>query len=173
MNAKTVAIIAVRILALYLIVLGLAQLPNISVIVRSFADYDEKTKQLVYVVLTATIAPVVIGIITWILSPSISRLVLRDIKLVKEESVNAFQLQAIVLASAGVIILVHTIPQLMNIVLQALNAHDPAESDFRMSTFFGASFWAALVKVVLALSLVVGSTGWVKLITKLRGAGLK
>ena len=178
MNAEVLAKIAVRILSLYLIAAGLTQLPNLSIAFQSLStssgDPDYFDANLFFiVVIGATSAPLLIGILFWFLSERLSAFVLKGIDTAEEGAVSVYQVQAIALASVGLVILVHAIPQIISIAVQISNANAPVNESLRIGTYYGALLWASAAKIILAVSLVVGASGWIKLFRKLRGFGLE
>ena len=174
MELKLLSKISVRLISLIIMAQGVMQLPLLK---NALSIYPNNQFSSLDVLLIASsfMAPVVVGLILWFLAPVVAKLMIgkNHVKPTIEKP-TAFEIQAIAISTAGLIIVVLTLPMLLSNVMQALNEpyfFQEGNEDFALINL--TNILASSLKLILGLLLMLGSPFWVRLLQKFRTLGLK
>ena len=173
-NGLSLAYIAIRLLALWLIVEGFVYLAT----VLPYGGFDSDAAPIL-----VSVVPLVIGGLLWFLTPMISHLLLPATERRLEVLVDSGSMVRTAVVVFGLYLVVSAIPNLVYFVIWI------AQDQERPSLFGGSSMteqlqramtagpWSGqlareLVRLALGLLLIVGSGGFTRLIERLRDFGL-
>ena len=173
MNPVTFAKIAIKIVAVYLMAQGIMQVPSIISLFQFSSTPMGENAQVIFVLVSAIFMPLIAGILLWAISNWLSRYIVAGVP--QDESANNSlpHIQAVAISTVGLIVVVLSLPQLISLAVQLFGHTSVLNDEKVFSTAILSSFVASCVKVVLGLALVLGASGWVKLLYKIRGLGLK
>jgi len=173
MNPVVLTRIAVKVVAIYLIAQGLMQVPNVAAAVQFSEAQINWNSQILPVLVVAAITPLVFGIVLWIASNKLSDVILRGVDSTEISSVSSNEIQAILISTIGLLILVLAIPQLTSLCIQLVATTKPVDSGSGLNVFLLSYLVAEIVKIIFGLSLILRVSGWMKMLRKLRGLGLQ
>lgn len=173
MEAKLLAKIVLRLLAVYLIARGLMFLPEFFTVPFNSASGQYISGFDPHLLLIMTLAaPIIAGIILWIIASLIANWMVGTGG-TKLSSAFSRELQAIAISTAGLIIAIFSIPNIVGWFLRFFEnsyyngihrIYDPATS---------AYFIAAILQFLLGLFLILGVRFWVRLLRSARECGLQ
>jgi len=173
MTPITFAKIAIKLVAVYLMAQGIMQVPSIVTLFQFSTTPMDENVQVVFVLVSAIFMPLIAGIVLWVISNWLSRRIVAGVP--QDESANNSlpDIQAVAISTVGLIVVVLSLPQLISLAVQLFGHTSILNDEKIFSTAILSSFVASCVKVVLGLALVLGASGWVRLLYKIRGLGLK
>ncbi len=179
MNPQVLAKIAIRILSIYLISQYIVQISGYLVMQLAATVRQESIDSLLFLILS--MAPLVLGILLWIISGTLAKWVVgktTDTDYVEGEEkegmpLNAFQLQAVALSTAGLLIIFTTLPSIFNLLFQMFSEDSVLEGIIMHENGIPGLFFGLLFKVVLGILLVMGNGFWSNLLYKFKEFGLK
>lgn len=169
MNAESLSLIGIRLIAIYLIASGIIQLTYLPLI---FSDTNQDyLMQSVYVL--AIISPFMVGIIMYAFSRPFSKLVSGSpVSAQNAQNLsNIEQLQGVAFAITGLLIIAIRLPSFVGEILRIF--HTAKLNDGRVEIFSNPPFLAELFILLLGLSLFFGARFWTRLYGELREFGLK
>lgn len=163
MNSRTLAVLAVRLIAIYLIAIGITQLPNLV----GYFNWSggDRSAAMTTLVFTLFLAPLIVGILLWPAAPMLGH------RIVKAESLEgpaapSSELVQGAIAVAGLVIAATAIP---GIIMAAAGALGYARSES-----FGDALYILIDRVLVGLvglALVVGARRLRKWIFNVREIG--
>lgn len=170
MAPTDLARIAVRLVAIYFLSQGLIQLPGLLVLPRLAETVMGGTFSQLQVVL-ASILPLVVGLALWIGAPPIGRLVVGTVD-EDERPATAFEIQAIAVSTAGLILLFSAVPGLVSYFYIAV-VQAPEFGGVRRYNdgVFGMLLGTGL-QVILAVLLILGARFWSRALWRIRTFGV-
>ena len=172
MEARVLAKILLRLLAIYMIVRGIMLLPDLYFVSSATQFHSGSLNPYFWFVITV-FAPVIAGVILWAISPFIaSWLVGADARQLNVSITPKDSIQEVVIGIAGLIIVILAIPEVVNALIQL----------FTRSFFnglhrvfdIGELAWliASALQLLLGLWLFFGVRFWGNLFRKVREFGL-
>lgn len=157
MNYRTIALVGLRLLAVWLVVLGISHLPSIASLWNATAaGMVPSPIHWVKVGYTAMyIAPFVLGIILWGISPWLARLVSAANEVAPPAAKTTMLVQGAI-AIAGLVIVVTALPSLLytivNVAYKAARSHQYAVPE-SYTAYVSVSLWLTLaIRAILVLS---------------------
>ncbi len=164
MTPRVIAIIAVRILALYLILSGLAIFPAFTK--TGFSGFFLLDPQCLFIIL---------GVILWLLAKPIANRIVSDETSSTKQPKSQFskqQIEVIIFTVVGLLILVYGIPQLVSMIIYRKSVA-PLVADPLIKIKEVASFKSALayqiIEIVIGAYLLIFPHHFVKALENLRG----
>lgn len=169
MNAESLSLIGIRLIAIYLIASGIVQMNYLPLI---FSDRSQDyVMQTVYVL--AFVSPFMVGIIFYAFSRPFSKLVSGTSLPAESAEVGAKieELQGVAFAIAGLLIVAIRFPSFVEEILRIF--HTAKLNDGRVEIFSSPLFLAEFFVLLLGLSLFFGARFWTRLYGEFREFGLK
>lgn len=166
MDAKLLAKIALRVVAVFMIAMGIMALPQIAGMNDpSRASFSALT--LIIVLMEA--GPVLVGIVLWFLAPILADWMVGDAQPpATAGALDAQTLQAIAFATVGLVVTIQAGAYIAGIGVTAMTS----PNDFQVF-LHSYVFAAQIIKLVLGLALLVGARAFSRLLLRLREFGLK
>lgn len=173
MDPRLLAKILLKLLAIYLIVRGIMFLPSFYYVSASFAQLRSSGLNPYLLYAMPVVAPIVAGIILWMISPFISsRIVGTGEDQLSVSGVPKDNIQEISIGVAGLIIVIVAIPEVVNLLIQAF-AHSFYNGLHRVFDVGElALLIASVLQLLLGLSLFLGVRFWGRLLQSAREFGL-
>jgi len=172
MNPIHLAQTGIRLVAIYLIAIGISSIPDVYLFVSTYDPDGEYTAVIYGSVLAAILSPAIIGFLLWLIAPRLSGYVISSHPTSPENTVlNVNQLQSSVVVLIGVyLIAVHT-PSAISISYQFFNNTIEVNGvdTYKMSLL--PNVISANLKVIFGIVLLIGSNFIVRGITKIRTMG--
>lgn len=169
MNAESLSLIGIRLISIYLMASGIAGMTNLPLVFSGIAQ--DNLMQSAYVL--AIVSPLMVGIILYAFSRSISKLVSGTTVSAESAHVGAKieELQGIAFAIAGLLIVAIRFPIFVRIIVFINQSAELNEGGAEYFSNF--HFLAELFVLLLGLSLFFGARFWTRLYGELREFGLK
>lgn len=172
MEARLLAKILLRLLAIYMIVRGIMLLPDLYFLFSATQFHSGSLNPYFWSVITV-FAPVIAGIILWALSPFIAFwLVGADARQLNVSITPKDNIQEVAISIAGLIIVVLAIPEIVNALIQLFTRSffNGLHRVFDM----GELAWliASALQLLIGLWLFLGVRFWGRLFRKAREFGL-
>lgn len=166
MDAKLLAKLALRVLALFMIATGVMALPQIGTLDN---QNGSSFSLLAATLVVMDAGPVLVGIALWFLAPILADWMVGEADSpARAKAVDADTLQTIAFATVGLVVAIQAGSYLAGIFLTAATL----PNDFQ-AFLHSYIFVAQLVKLVLGLALLVGAQFFSRLLLRLREFGLK
>ncbi len=171
MTRSDVSLLAVRLLALYLITMGISYLPGLKTL-EYVSDAGSMTRAALFAYAATMVLPLCLGILALAWSRPIARWVTpRAAADEQEDSPRAglADIQSLAIATFGLLLLAVTLPHL----IRAIGLHRSSgrvDSEF-FSHFDDWNLVAQAATVVLALLLCIGAGFWTHLLRRFRNLG--
>lgn len=170
MAPTTLAKIAIRLVSIYLISQCVVFLPNVLPLL-GMGESAGSAQALVFWVILVPALPFLMGIVLWIGAPRLSKLVVgpsRD----QDSAASPTELQAIAIATAGLILLFAAIPRLASSFYVAVIAAPQLDGvryygDGPMGVLIGA-----VLQVLFAVALILGAKFWARALWRVRSLGV-
>lgn len=175
MEPNLLAKISIRVVSLYVISKGFMMLPYIFTFFLKSETSNPIDGLEIFITVASIIAPMIFGLGLWFLAPAISKLMVGEPnpKLVQVK-LTASQLHTIAISTAGLIIVVLTVPSLVYKLHQFFTNPDMFQFDQKKyEIWFASDILAELLKLLFGLSLMLGSPFFVRLLHKFRTIGIK
>jgi len=174
MEPTTLAKIAVRVVAIYLVVQGIAQTPGIIPLFTYSSFEGSESVQIMTVLVLVILFPLIVGTFLWLASEKLSRAIVGGgVESDSSSSIDASHIQAVAISTIGLIVLFLALPQLAGSVIQLFGSSNIIDGE----RVFNATAISYLVinsmELLLGLCLVVGANFWVKVLNNFREAGLR
>jgi hypothetical protein len=161
MDAKSFAQVILRLLAVFLIFLGLASLPTVIRELFFTNSVPPDTKVDVPLFIASFALTPVVGIVLWLVSPTLGRWMATP-SATAEATVplDTLRIQAVAFVILGTWLAVRSISEVLVFMASSEIAGDPY-------------FWQHVVEVALSIFLIAGAKSLARLAVKLREFGLK
>lgn len=169
MNAESLSLIGIRLIAIYLMASGIVQMTYLPLI---FSDTSQDYfMQTVYVL--AIVSPLMVGIIFFAFSRLFSKLVSGTSLPTESAEVGARieELQGVAFAIAGLLIVAIRFPIFVRVILFINQSAELNEGEAEY--FSNPHFLAELFVLLLGLSLFFGARFWARIYREFREFGLK
>lgn len=173
MESRLFTKILLRLLAIYLIVRGIMVLPDFYLIPLSSAQFRSAGLNSYVWFVIPVFVPIVAGIVLWVISPFIaSWIVGADDQKLDVPMMLKNNVQEIVIGLAGLVIVIVAIPEVVNLLIRAF-AHSFYDGQHRVFNVDGlALLIAAILQLLLGLSLFLGVRFWGRVLQGAREFGL-
>jgi len=159
MDARSFAQVALRLLAVFMIFIGLAGLPSaVYVLTDHSVPIDSNVDPRLYI--ASLLFPMILGIVVWMVSPMLARWMVG-----KSEASGSFTLldvtrvQTVAFVVLGVWLAIRALSALLVVM-----ANSQLDSPF---------YWAKVVELVLSLCLIFGAKFFARLVRGIRDFGLE
>lgn len=171
MDAKLLAKIALRVLAVYIISIGILELPQIATM--NIASQDVGTL-IFFTFIFMDIAPFALGVTIWLLAPRIGGWIVgKSVSAVPAKSVSTADLQTIAFVTIGLLIAIQASAYIIGVIYSSLLiATWPGGHDKYPPLFLSPMFGAQIAKLVLGLALLFGAKFFTQLFRRFREFGL-
>lgn len=171
MTRGDISLLAVRLLALYLIADGISRLPGLTMLPH-VGDYREDITRLAWLTWGfAIILPVCLGLLALLFSRALAWSITP--RRAEEEPLRAglSDVQSAATGTFGLLLLAVTLPQLIT----SIAMHQPTRPNTKeeVSLFDDAYFVAEFATTLMALFLCTGAGLWVRMIRSFRNLGWK
>ena len=181
MTRREIAVVACKVLALWMIAQGVffachGLLLFVITAIGSMTDHARfGWDEMLVMTVTSTpgLAMLVVGILVWLKAPWLGRRMVGDDPTpVTRSDITSQSVMSITCAGVGVFLLVPTLRDLAGDFI-LISKTDVPFSEFWRSANWHADFWSTILQLVLALWLILGSRGVVKLFRWSRTAGIQ
>lgn len=171
MDARLLAKIALRVLAVYMISIGILELPQIATM--NIASQDVGTL-IFFTFMFMEVAPFALGVTLWLLAPRIGDwMVGKSVAAAPAKSVSTADLQTIAFVTIGLLIAIQAGAYIIGVIYSSLLiASWPDEANRYPSLFRNPMFGAQIAKLVLGLALLFGAKFFTRLFRRFREFGL-
>ena len=169
MNPIQLSHIGLRLLAIYLVIQSIGNIPGAYATLSTISSMQEIDIFLSVSFISTLIVPLVFGVILWFITPRLSSFLISEKS--DKEAFSIHQLQSSALSIIGVYLLAVTIPPAISVnylLLQGsevINNYNKSLSDIVINAI------TIDLKIVFALILVIGSNSISKAISNLRTTG--
>ena len=171
-SANQLATIGIRLLAIYVAVQGIVALPGGFNTSLDWTWWVEQVPIYKFIILASLFTPVLFGLLLWAVAEPFSRLVVGSPENeLTESAVNLDEMQAVVLSTAGLLIIISQLPMLVSQVNALYQTSVTVPEDVRQSIVMGLV--PMIIKILLGLLLVTTSNFWVRLLERIRNFGLE
>ena len=172
MNPILLATIAIKVVAIYLISQGIVQVPGVVAVLQYQSLPVDSTDEMLAIYLAAILSPLLFGWILWFLAPTLSRVIVKKTDCSQDIELTTGHIQSISIATVGFILVIMSIPPLIGTSTQLFGSMDIVNDERVFNINLLSYVLAALTKIILGLGLILGATGWARLLNKIRGLGL-
>ena len=173
MTSTDLARIVIKGLAIFLIAQGLIQIPNLVISLQYSEPPSNQGYQFQTLLTMITFTPLIAGIVLWFFADKLAGIIVGDVEPSPTDSATANEIQAVAMSSIGLLILVLSIPRMVSLVIQLSANTGSMDSTGNLFVVLSAELASEIIKFILAVSLILGISGWLKLLRRLRGAGLQ
>lgn len=172
MDAKLLAKIALRVLAVYIVSIGILELPQIATM--NIASQDVGTL-IFFTFIFMDVAPFALGVTLWLLAPRIGGWIVgKSSSPAPAKSLGMAELQIIAFVTVGLVIAIQAAASLLGVIYSSLLvASWPDVSNKYPSLFLTPMFGAQVAKLVLGLALLFGAKFFTQLFRRFREFGMK
>lgn len=169
MDAKLLAKIALRVLAVYIIAKGITELPELMTVQVYAGDAHYAGPDFLWI-FSAVISPLIIGLCLWFLAPRAANWVVgsagnADLSM----KVSGATLLAVAFISIGVAFVVQSLPNVLGLIYVS---QEPSGGAQGPSVFYSRYFLSECIRLVLGLVLMIGTKNLVRLFRRFREFGL-
>lgn len=169
MDAKLLAKIALRVLAVYIIARGIMELPGLLTVRMYTGDAQFGGADFLWI-FAAIISPLIIGLCLWFLAPRAAYWVVGSgEKADLPMAVSGATLLAVAFISIGVAFVVQSLPNVLGFIYAS---QEPSNAALGPSVFYSRYFLSEVIRLLLGLLLMVGSKNLVRLFRRFREFGL-
>lgn len=170
MNPQELSIIGIRIVAIYLIAQGFIQFSGF---MASYISLSLKEELFISGACFA-LAPLLFGILLWLCSTALSRLVVDKSYHVEESKpINSLSLQAIALSTVGLVLVFTALPALIGQLIRIFSEAPVFEGKRTYDLALLSLFIGQLLKVILGVTLVLGANFWARFLSWFQKFGLQ
>jgi len=174
MSNRSLSLILVRVLAIFIIATSIAEIPGIYILIKNFSysASDEEPSQVLLLIISSI--PIFAGIVIWFLSPFLANLICKkDITQETEQTINIKGIQSAVISVSGLLIIAVYLPDLIGMLINAYHfsgtsSQEKVFNDNVISYYIGVS-----IKIIFGIILLLGSNYFVKFINFVREFGLE
>ena len=170
MSKTDVSIIAIKILALYLIAIGITELPNAYVLANLDPNNDIWGHEM-FLFISAVLTPLTLGIILLFFSNKIGEVITPKSQNTKGTNINNSELLAISFAVLGLYLTSLLLHKISYYIASTYYQNYSLITD--KNYFDNPAFVALVVSLIFSLSLFIGTKFWVKLFYAFQEFGLK
>jgi len=150
------------------------QIPSIVPLFQDSSNALIKDIQIATVLTIALFIPLIAGIVLWNISNWLAKLITAGLPNNGNTNNSLPHIQTMAITTVGLVVVVLSLPYLISLAVQFFVSYSSIlDTDKTFKTVLLANIAASITKVVLGLTLVLGASGWVKLLYKIRGFGLK
>ena len=173
MNTIQMALIGIRIVAVYLIAQGISNTSEVLIFLSTY-DPEGKVTAVVYTsVVAAIFSPLIIGVFLWFIAPKISKNIIREHSTTTpNETLNTNQFQSIALILIGVYLVAINLPHSISTIYQLFTLQVVINGELTFNDSVISNAIASNLKVIFGVILMLGSEVILKVISNIRGYGL-
>lgn len=169
MDAKLLAKIALRVLAVYIIAKGIMALPELMELPIYTGDAHYAGPSFLWI-FAAVISPLIIGLFLWLIAPRAAHWIVGDVgKANLSMAVSGATLLTVAFISVGVTFVVLSLPNILGLIYIS---QDPSTARIGPDVFRSRYFFTETIRLFLGLLLIVGTKNLVRLFTIFREFGL-
>jgi hypothetical protein len=166
MTRSDISLLAVRLLALYLIVQGISYLPVVAQLWRPENEYMRASRVWSSVVMTA---PIVLGLVMFVSSRVIAHWILPSEGVPDDPTAGVATYQSVAIGTFGLFLIAFAIPQLWSAILVL---KENSIGVRRPKSFYEDPYVVGeLVSLVLGVVLLTGARYWARLVARFRDLG--
>jgi hypothetical protein len=166
MTRSDISILAVRLLALYLIVQGISHLPVLAQLWRSEVEFMQTSRLWYSVTMTA---PIVLGLAMFVSSRVIACWILPSEGVPDDPKAGVATYQSVAIGTFGLFLIAFAIPQLWTSILVL---KENSIGVRRPKSFYEDPYVVGeLVSLVLGVVLLTGARYWARLVARFRDLG--
>jgi len=172
MDSKQISLIGIKLIAIYLIAQGITTLPNIYLLLTTFAPTNEFALLTYGSVILSIISPIIIGILVWYSASKLSGYISNNATEVKvTTSSDAHQYQVIAITLIGLYLFAYTLPYAISINYQLFFHQDTVNDQPVFNKTMLVNAITINLKVLFGLVLIIGSHRLSAFVSWLRQAG--
>ena len=172
MNPIHMAQVGIRLVAIYLIAIGISRIPQLHQLVTTYDPIGDYTRVLIATLVSAILSPAIIGGVLWLVAPKLSTYVITSYPTSSKNSMlNINQFQSSVVVLIGVYLLANYIPTAVSTSYQFFYSTIEVNGKETYQMIFLPRVMADNLKVVFGIILIIGSKLIVRGITKIRTMG--
>lgn len=169
MDAKLLAKIALRVLAVYMIAKGIMELPALMTVPVYASDAHYAGPDFLWI-FAAVLSPLIIGLGLWFLATRAANWVVgsgenADVPM----EVSGATLLAVAFISIGVVFVVQSLPNVLGLIYAS---EEPSNGAQGPSVFYSRYFLSECIRLILGLVLMAGTRNLVRLFHRFREFGL-
>jgi len=173
MNPILLATIAIKIVAIYVMTQGVVQLPGIVAALQYQPSSIDSNNGNLVIYLSALLSPLVFSLALWFIAPTLSRVIIKRADYSQEIDLTTDHLQTVAIATVGFFLLIMSIPPMIGTGIQLFGNMDIVNDEKVFNINLLSYVFVAISKFILGLALILGATGWMRLLNKIRELGLK
>lgn len=166
MNPMTFAIIAVKLISIYLVINGIMQVPNMVNYLQLSSAPNNGINAVNSVYIVSIFAPIIAGVILWLISNRFSEYIVENLPETEPSAISSAHIQSVAISTAGLMVAVLSIPDVVNYGVQLFGHLQIVNGEKVFSTSLLSYFLAVCVKTALGCSLIISAPRWAKLIHK-------
>ncbi|MEX1030702.1 MAG: hypothetical protein WDZ91_11760 [Paenibacillaceae bacterium] len=175
MKLREFSFLAVRILAIYLFILGISHLVdllNFAIPVYLQVIEDDTTYSEVFLIVGIPAFSLIIGgIVLWILAEKLSKYIMRNSSTELETTLQTKEIEGFVLSVIGLILAILSFSIIVRISMNYIHLVNQDMQFDRQSLLY--TFVEQLIRFVIGIILLIKAEGFALLLRKIRGLGLK
>jgi len=173
MNPTHIALIGIRIVAIYLIAQGISSIPGVYLFISTYDPEGSYNTILYGSVLIAIFSPIIIGIALWFSAPKLSNYFISTHPTSENNpELNVSQLQSAVIVLIGVYLIAVSIPALFSVYYQLINMTPEVNGSKTINISILSNAISVTIKLLFGVALILGSNFIVRGISKLRTIGI-
>jgi len=179
MNPKALAVVAFRVLSVYLVIWGLTNLSQLYGLFRFQQVFPPQEADSLAVIGSLTYAlaiavPILGGLVLWKWAPGLAvRVVKEEVSGSGEASFSLVQIQAVALTTAGLLLIFWVLPSFLVGIYELLARTPPGYSALGQNPFKATNLVSMFLEILLGLWLVLGARSWTRLLHRFQEFGLE
>jgi len=173
MNAESTVKLSLKVLSIYIIGVGLSQIPEYVAFMDGALPGVQFSADVNFY-LSLVFSPLIVGIALWFAAPPAARFIAKGV--VQEETSDSHvqSLQAVAFATLGMYFVVENLPQLISSIIRLISGQDTQALTHAGRTFVSYNqLEVVALRVILGVILVVGAQFFTQLLRRLREYGLR
>ena len=172
MNPIHIAQVGIRLVAIYLIAIGISSIPDVYLFVSTYDPDGEYTAIIYGSVFLAIFSPGIVGILLWFIAPRLSSYVISSQSAPTDNNqLNINQLQSAVIVLIGVYLIAVYTPSAISISYQYFSNTIEVNGVDTYRIELLPNVISANLKVIFGIALILGSNLIVRGIVKIRTMG--
>lgn len=171
MNPLTFSNIAIKLLAIFIIFRSFSHLAQaVTFFVGPSIPSDIPSK---FLILMVILAPLFAGILLWFSANKLSRFIMKGNETSNPTPISIKHLQVGLLSAAGLIILMISIPDFIQTIIVLFGDMNLVNDERVFHISHIAYLISETLRIIFGISLILGTSGWVKILDKFQSFGLK